>query len=128
MSNRFSFLENSTTLINNLISFNENASLLKYISKLINDLTELFEYFNQLFGLLLLALKQHRDALHSIEKEYIYHFYTQFKRLEEIVRKQKIELSVATFRSLFREVINSTRIPFAGEPLNIIRQRLNRVA
>src|SRR5437764_13304431 len=41
MSNRFSFLENSTTLINNLISFNENASLLKYISKLINDLTEL---------------------------------------------------------------------------------------
>jgi hypothetical protein len=83
----------------------------------IKDVQDLINYFNDVFGLLIHTLKQNKQALHSIEKEYIYHFYTQFKRLEDVVKKQATVLSIETFRSLFREVIYSSRIPFTGEPL-----------
>jgi hypothetical protein len=94
-----------------------SSALFKTLFRKINNINEMFDYLNEFFSLLLQALKQNREALHSIEKEYIYHFYTQFKRLEDVVKKQKTEISIQTFRSLFREVIFSARIPFAGEPL-----------
>ena len=41
--NNFTSLENITLLINNLVNSNDNNTLpLKYISKLVNDLTKLF--------------------------------------------------------------------------------------
>lgn len=53
-----------------------------------------------------------------VEKEYIYHFYTQLKRLKEIVREQQIAFTMQTFLKLFRQVIYSLKLPFSGEPLN----------
>jgi hypothetical protein len=102
----------SAALVNN-----GSSGLFKTLFRKVNSLDELLEYFNQLFAQLLQALKQNKNALHSLEKEYVYHFYTQFKRLEELVKQEDIEISISAFRSLFREVIKSSRIPFAGEPL-----------
>jgi hypothetical protein len=112
------YADNKWIRISSEALVNSNSShVFNVLFKKINSLEELFDYFNEVFGLLLQSLKQNKDALHSIEKEYIYHFYTQFKRLEEIVRKQSIDISIPAFRNLLREVIKSARIPFAGEPL-----------
>lgn len=74
-------------------------------------------YFNRFFSLMVDAIKSGKAGIQAIEKEYIYYFYTRFKKLEEIIGKNKDEVSLDTFRGLFNEVIHSTRIPFTGEPL-----------
>lgn len=81
------------------------------------DVPQAKEYFNRFFLLLIDAIRKNKDGIQSIEKEYVYYFYTRFKKLAEILDKHPEEISVDTFRSLFREVIRSTRIPFTGEPL-----------
>ncbi len=80
-------------------------------------LPQAFEYFNRFFSLLIDSIRNNKNGIQSIEKEYVYYFYTRFKKLEEILKKHQEEISVETFRSLFKEVIHSTRIPFTGEPL-----------
>lgn len=54
----------------------------------------------------------------TVEKEYIFHFYTQLKRLKEIVAEQQITFTMQTFLKLFRQVIYNLKLPFSGEPLN----------
>ncbi|MCX6275466.1 MAG: PD-(D/E)XK nuclease family protein [Bacteroidetes bacterium] len=81
------------------------------------SLPEALQYFNGFFSMLIEAVRNNKDGIQSIEKEYIYYFYTRFKKLEEILIKYPEEISVETFRGLFNEVIRSTRIPFTGEPL-----------
>jgi hypothetical protein len=93
------------------------SPVFKVLFRKVTGINDWFNYLNEVFSLLIQTLKQNREVLHSIEKEYIYSFYTQFKKLEEIIKKQAIDLPVDTFRKLFREVVYSSRIPFAGEPL-----------
>ena len=53
-----------------------------------------------------------------LEQEYIYHFFTHLSRLQSIVEQEGIRMSVPTFLRLFRQVMQSLRLPFTGEPLN----------
>ena len=53
-----------------------------------------------------------------LEQEYIYHFFTHLSRLQSIVEQEGIKMSVPTFLRLFRQVMQSLRLPFTGEPLN----------
>lgn len=57
------------------------------------------------------------EKLESLEKEFIYHFYTLLNRLKEIITTQKVELNITTFSRLFRQMINTAKLPFSGEPL-----------
>ncbi len=60
------------------------------------------------------------------EQECIYQFYTQLQRLQEVLVGQglaaegqpKVELTLATFLKLFRQLIKNLRLPFTGEPLS----------
>ncbi len=51
------------------------------------------------------------------EQEYAYFFYTQLNRLKDIIGQQKIHLDLNGFIRLFRQVMQSVRLPFTGEPL-----------
>jgi len=74
-------------------------------------------YFDRFFSLLVEAIRSNGKEIQSIEREYVYYFYTRFKKLEEVLKASNEEITIDTFRSLFNEVIRSTRIPFTGEPL-----------
>ncbi|MEO8088130.1 MAG: PD-(D/E)XK nuclease family protein, partial [Bacteroidota bacterium] len=95
----------------------KTSASMRILFKGYNSLEEAIEYFNAFFSLLIDAIRNNNSGIQSIEKEYVYYFYTRFKKLEEILKKYSEEISVETFRSLFNEVIRSTRIPFTGEPL-----------
>ncbi len=54
---------------------------------------------------------------HSLEDEYIYHVYTQIKRLKGILDAKLREYSFSTGLHLLKRILNNSRIPFSGEPL-----------
>jgi RecB family exonuclease len=53
----------------------------------------------------------------SLDQEYTYHFHTLVTRLREVLNTSNTHPDLKGFQKLFRQVIQSQRIPFAGEPL-----------
>jgi len=53
----------------------------------------------------------------SLEKEYIHHFLRQLRRLSDLVSERKMKLEMEVFLKLFRQIMQSLRLPFTGEPL-----------
>ena len=83
------------------------------IFKKISDINELFIYFEEILG----YLDNQKEAHNELEKEIFYHFHIQLNRLKEIIQEQQLNVDIKTFARLFRQVIQFTRIPFTGEPL-----------
>ncbi len=54
----------------------------------------------------------------TIEQEFIYHTLLQLKKLEETLHKYRQTVTNDTFWKLFREVIQTVKLPFTGEPLS----------
>ena len=55
--------------------------------------------------------------LPNLEQELIYHFYIQLNRLKAIAEEYHFQLSLPIFLRLFRQILQSVRVPFTGEPL-----------
>ncbi len=57
------------------------------------------------------------NAQSSFDQEYAFHFYKQLTRLRDVLMDSNSQPDIKGFQKLFRQVIQSQRIPFAGEPL-----------
>jgi RecB family exonuclease len=53
----------------------------------------------------------------SFDQEYAFHFYKHLNRLHEVLAQSNSQPDIKGFQKLFRGVIQSQRLPFAGEPL-----------
>jgi RecB family exonuclease len=96
----------------------ENApTLFKNIFQELSRPGEIFDYFKTVLQQILESIKEKEFRFHEVESEYIYHFYVQLKRLEDVVLQYNQVLSLDTFWSLYKEIIYSSKIPFSGEPL-----------
>lgn len=73
------------------------------------------EYLKRIFKDIVESMKG--DIHFSPEIEYIYKFYTSLQRIEDMLSEQHIALGLTTFWNLLREIIESTAVPFLGEPL-----------
>ena len=62
-------------------------------------------------------MKEQDFKFHRLESEFVYHFYTHLKRLEDVMKGSEVIDNLETFWKIFREIISSVRIPFSGEPL-----------
>lgn len=57
-------------------------------------------------------------ALSPLGQEYVYHFYTLFMRILELLESAEIDMGgISTFRRFMSDIIGSTSVPFTGEPL-----------
>jgi hypothetical protein len=52
-----------------------------------------------------------------VDREYAFHFHRQLSRLHEVLTNSGSGLDIRGFQKLFRQVIQSLKIPFTGEPL-----------
>ncbi len=95
------------------------------IFQTVTNISDAFTYFLSLLHLIQNGIKA-QEAESSYEKnrhnvrmesEYIYHFYTQLKRFQDIVKEYEVNLTLSSFWNLFKEIIHSSKIPFTGEPL-----------
>ena len=85
------------------------------IFKTLREGNEVFPYLLDI--LMVINGRGSEDERHDLEKEYTYQFFTQLKRLQEIIGEQHIALDLKGFLRLFRQMVQSLRLPFSGEPL-----------
>lgn len=52
-----------------------------------------------------------------LEKELIYHLYIHVNRLQALAEENQFQFEQPTFLKLFRQLMQSLRLPFTGEPL-----------
>ncbi|MGB1206768.1 MAG: PD-(D/E)XK nuclease family protein [Chitinophagales bacterium] len=52
-----------------------------------------------------------------IELEFIYHLLKQLYKIKETLHKYRQEVQIETFWKIFREVIQTIKLPFTGEPM-----------
>lgn len=83
----------------------------------VSSVEEAFPYFSKLLKVISATLKDEKRVELSAEQEYIFHFYAQLRKLEDVVIQHKAELNLDTFWILFKEILHTTKIPFTGEPL-----------
>lgn len=81
---------------------------------------EVFDYLLDILVMINSLLQEENREGNEVvmEKEFIFHFYTQLKRLKEVILQQQITFTIQTFLKLFRQIIYSLKLPFSGEPLN----------
>jgi PD-(D/E)XK nuclease superfamily len=53
----------------------------------------------------------------SFDREYAFHFHRHLSRLHEVLKETGSLLNLKGFQKLFRQIIQSQKIPFTGEPL-----------
>ncbi len=99
------------------LSDENSPELFKNIFRELDKPEDVFDYFKIVLQQILESLKEKEFKFHEIESEYVYHFYVQLKRLEDVVKQYSQKLSLDTFWNLYKEIIYSSRIPFSGEPL-----------
>ena len=64
------------------------------------------------------APEDHSDlVLPVLEKELIYHLYIHVNRLKALSEENQFQFEQGTFLKLFRQLMQSLRLPFTGEPL-----------
>ena len=102
-----------------ITELSDNAFYKKIFQKL-NSANEIFDYLLDILMVINRRLEEESKEGSAVvmEKEYVFHFYTQLKRLKEIILQQEIDLTIQTFLKLFRQIIFSLKLPFSGEPLN----------
>jgi CRISPR/Cas system-associated exonuclease Cas4 (RecB family) len=83
----------------------------------IEEVEDVFDYFYNILLAIRNNLLKNKDSNNNLETEFIYHFYTQLKRLQDIISNQDIQITLESFWKLFKDVIKTATIPFTGEPL-----------
>ncbi len=94
----------------------DSSELFRRLFVRVDTVSGMFEWFRRLLRMILEEMKESEFRLHRIESEFVYYFYTNLRRLEELM-KDSIITDIETFWSIFREVLTSVRVPFTGEPL-----------
>jgi len=61
--------------------------------------------------------QENEPGLFSIDYEYIFHFYTLITRLRDTLDLHRAGLDMITFCQLWADIVEDSRIPFTGEPL-----------
>lgn len=117
--------ENNIEFINNLKiknkifikekDFDNFNKKVKYIFQSIKSVEEFIEYLKNIFNSITDMIKT--KDIYTIELEYIYKFFTVIQKIEDILIEYSHNFSLLTFWRLFKEIIESERIPFIGEPL-----------
>ncbi len=64
---------------------------------------------------------EHEERQLSIEREFIFQILRQMKRLEEILREYRQLINMDTFWKILKEILQSVKLPFTGEPLRGIQ-------
>lgn len=93
------------------------SEIFKIIFTIPSTIEEVFSWSQKILRTILEAMSVQDFKFHRLESEFIYTFFTQLKRLEDILLKQHAKPTISTFWKIFKEVTQSVRIPFSGEPL-----------
>ena len=83
----------------------------------LDGVQDIFKWLREILQVILSCMKEDDFKFHKLESEFVVQFYTHLSRLEDALAKENINIELDTCWFLFREIIQSVKIPFTGEPL-----------
>ncbi len=98
-------------------SLDKDQQLYPAIFRKVEKVNDAFDYLLDILMAINSSIDEENYEQPTLEQEYIYQFFTQLKRLRELIGQQSVELSLPVFLKLFRQIIMNLRLPFSGEPL-----------
>lgn len=75
------------------------------------------DYILSILQLLSHALNGQEEQFHPIEKEFIFHIFTQLQSLQNTFAEEGIEPEDRLYLQIINKVVHSVTVPFSGEPL-----------
>jgi len=81
------------------------------------DSPEVIDFFLDLLDFVRTFYTENAPDIFPVDYEYIYHFYTLLSRLKDSLRSSELPMDIRIFRQLFTDIVQNSRIPFTGEPL-----------
>ncbi|WP_017731545.1 PD-(D/E)XK nuclease family protein [Nafulsella turpanensis] len=95
----------------------KDEQLYPAIFRKVEKVNDAFDYLLDILLAINSSIDEENYEQPTLEQEYIYQFFTQLKRLRELIGQQSVELSLPVFLKLFRQILVNLRLPFSGEPL-----------
>lgn len=96
--------------------FQDNLSIIETIFKPWRNSEDGINCINQLI-MVINNFEEVSSPFSVTEKEYFYVFTKQFNRLQAIINQYVFLNSLVTLKSLFKQIIGTSSVPFIGEPL-----------
>lgn len=90
---------------------------LKRLFQIPGDSPEVIDFFLDLLDFVRTFFTENEPDIFPVDYEYIYHFYTLLSRLKDSLRSSELPMDIRIFRQLFTDIVQNSRIPFTGEPL-----------
>lgn len=75
------------------------------------------DYLLNTLRLLTLSFDQEKEEQHPIEKEFIFILYTYIQSLKNTFEEERITPDNKLYMQIISKIINTTSVPFSGEPL-----------
>lgn len=75
------------------------------------------DYVLRILRLLAQSFDEEKELLHPVEKEFIFILYTHLQCLQNTFEEENIHPDDSLYMQIITKVINTTNIPFSGEPL-----------
>ncbi len=107
-------IEHYNTIFIHPEQLKQDQILYPLMFKAIDRSEQIFDY---LLEILMVLSADDEQSDKQLEKEFNYQFFIQLNRLKEVSFEQGITLDHEAFLRLFRQLIQSLKIPFSGEPL-----------
>ena len=98
-------------------SLEKDEQLYPALFRRVEKVNDAFDYLLDILLAINSSIDEENYEQPTLEQEYIYQFFTQLKRLRELIGQQSVELSLPVFLKLFRQILVNLRLPFSGEPL-----------
>ena len=94
-----------------------SAEVFSVLFRKLKGVQDIFKWLQQILQMILNAMKAQEFRFHLIESEFVVQFYTHLSRLDDALSREDLNVNLETSWFLFREIIQSVKIPFTGEPL-----------
>lgn len=100
-------------------SKHSTPEILKVVFKNVKDYNGVYNYFENIINIISDRIEQNSSNEPAYEKfqlEYIFNFYTNLNKLNEVLIKYAAEINLKTYWNLLKEILSNVKIPFTGEP------------
>ncbi|TYB31911.1 MAG: hypothetical protein FXF47_01755 [Candidatus Mcinerneyibacterium aminivorans] len=106
--------ENKVFVSGEEIENNFNSDVSMFFEKH-EGIDSFINYLMEIFIIIRKNLKKEKG--YTIELEYLYQFYLILQKLQDQLKNYSFDITINSFWRLFKEIIDTSNIPFTGEPL-----------
>ncbi|MCX6165333.1 MAG: PD-(D/E)XK nuclease family protein [Ignavibacteriae bacterium] len=119
--NIVNYIKNENQIYFNISDFKADVpKILEVIFNQTENFDDAVNYFRKIIDLISSRIDKDDSKDTDYKKfqlEFIYNFYSNYNRLNEVIKENEVEMNLDTYWRILKEVLHKISIPFTGEPL-----------